>query len=312
MVVPVPVTTFDGPALEFEFEGLEIGVAEYEEGPTGCTVLRFPAGAQLAVDIRGGSVGSVGANYRFTHAICLAGGSQPGLEAAAGVSAALHEPMTGPLRWGGASPFRLVSGAIIFDFARRDSVVYPDHALGYAAAQAARPGWFPLGERGAGRSAAVGKFLFGDEGAEPGGQGAAFRQVDGTRILVVTVVNAVGAVLERDGSVARGHRDPADGRRPRTLAAIEAGARPAPPRRGENTTLTVLVTDARLEGEALEQLGRMVHTSMGRAIDPFHTSTDGDVLFTVSTGQVDSTLSGDALGLLAGEVAWDAVLAAVR
>lgn len=307
-----PVTEFDGPALSFDLDGVEVGVAEYAEGPTGCTVLRFPQGAAMAADVRGGSVGVIGAEYRFTHAICLAGGSLPGLEAVAGVSAVLHEGIEGPLRWGGASPFRLVSGAILYDYARRENAIAPDYALGRAATEASRPGWFPQGPRGAGVSAAVGKFLFGDEGAEPGGQGAAFRQVDNTKILVCTAVNAVGGILDRQGNPVRGHRSPSDGRRYRAIEAIEQGLRPGPPPRGRNTTLTVAVTNARLSGDALQQLARLAHTSMGRAIDPFHTSTDGDVLFAVTTGEVDSTLSADALGLIIGEVAWDALLEAVR
>src|SRR4051794_7995566 len=79
----LPRTTFDGPALEFDFPALQIGVAEYTEGPTGCTVFAFPAGASVEVDLRGGSPGVLG-DYGFTHAICLAGGSLYGLEAATG------------------------------------------------------------------------------------------------------------------------------------------------------------------------------------------------------------------------------------
>ncbi len=52
-----PKTTFDGPALEFNFPAMKVGIAEYEEGPTGCTVFYFPKGVSTAVDIRGGSVG---------------------------------------------------------------------------------------------------------------------------------------------------------------------------------------------------------------------------------------------------------------
>lgn len=37
-----PRTEFEGPRLTFEFPGLEIGIAEYEAGPTGCTVFHFP------------------------------------------------------------------------------------------------------------------------------------------------------------------------------------------------------------------------------------------------------------------------------
>ena len=38
-----------GPVLEFDFPGLAIGVAEYPEGPTGCTVFHFPALASMQV-----------------------------------------------------------------------------------------------------------------------------------------------------------------------------------------------------------------------------------------------------------------------
>src|SRR5687767_1784964 len=81
-------TTFDGGALEFDFPGLEIGIAEYEEGPTGCTVLRFsgPGIALCTMDLRGGSIGYIG-DYPAVDAICLAGGSLLGLEAATGVAA---------------------------------------------------------------------------------------------------------------------------------------------------------------------------------------------------------------------------------
>ena len=49
---------------------------------------------------------------------------------------------------------------------------------------------------------------------------------------------------------------------------------------------------------------------MARAIQPFHALEDGDVLFAVSTGAVESELLLDttALGIVASELAWDAVL----
>lgn len=52
----VPQTSFVGPALEFDLPELEIGVAEYDEGPTGCTVFHFPNGAATQIDARGGAV----------------------------------------------------------------------------------------------------------------------------------------------------------------------------------------------------------------------------------------------------------------
>ena len=55
----VPQTDPGKRVLEFDLPGLEIGIAEYEEGPTGTTVFYFPAGAQVVADVRGGSVATI-------------------------------------------------------------------------------------------------------------------------------------------------------------------------------------------------------------------------------------------------------------
>jgi L-aminopeptidase/D-esterase-like protein len=86
----------------------------------------------------------------------------------------------------------------------------------------------------------------------------------------------------------------------------------------------VVVTNVGMPRDLLRQLGRQTHSSMARAIQPFHTPDDGDILFTVSTGEIaadeiDSTFSTalgvdidstftTALGVVASELAWDAVL----
>src|SRR5438034_1082187 len=115
------------PERGFDFPGLEIGVAEYDEGPTGCTVFSFPSGpVPCSVDVRGGSPAVSGAGIDFVDAICLAGGSLYGLEAAAGVAAeelARREYRTDWL----AIP--LGAGAIILDWGPRDHAVYPEQAL---------------------------------------------------------------------------------------------------------------------------------------------------------------------------------------
>jgi 6-aminohexanoate-oligomer endohydrolase len=305
-----PRTDLTGPELELDLPGLEIGCAEYDEGPTGCTVFHFPAGAAMHVDVRGGSPGTLGATYEWIHAICLAGGSLYGLEAATGVAAELfarREYRTGWL------DIPLVAGAIVFDWGR-DSAVYPDKELGRAALRVARPGVFPLGQRGAGRSVTVGKTL-GFDGLEPGGQGAAFRRLGESAVAVFTVVNAFGAVVDRDGSVVRGHLDAESGTRRSLVVGAEdrlAAGLPVFEAPG-NTTLTVVVTTARLDRRLLRTLARQVHASMARAIQPFHALVDGDVLFAVSTNEVEEPLAESiSLGVVASELAWDAVLAAVR
>jgi 6-aminohexanoate-oligomer endohydrolase len=305
----VPRTEFDGRVLELDFSGLEVGVAEYDEGPTGCTVFFFPGGpAACSIDVRGGSPAVSGAGIDLVEAVCFAGGSLYGLEAAAGVAAELLARREYRTDW---LQIPLVAGAIIFDWGPRDNAVYPDKELGRAALRSATPGSFPLGRRGAGRSATAGK-LFAYEESEPAGQGGACRRVGSTRIAVFTVVNAIGAIVDRDGNVVLGHFDAGSGARRALVPTVEerlAAGRPVRPPPG-NTTLTLLVTDLRLDARELRTLGRQVHASMARAIQPFHALEDGDVLFAVSTGAVepDPLLDTTALGVVASEVAWDAVL----
>jgi L-aminopeptidase/D-esterase-like protein len=305
----VPRTSFEGPDLRFEFPGLEIGVAEYDEGPTGCSVFLFTEGpVAAAIDVRGGSPGVSGAGIDLVEAVCFAGGSLYGLEAAAGVAAELLARREYRTNW---LEIPLVAGAIVFDWGPRDNAVYPDKELGRAAVRAAGPGVFPLGPRGAGRSATAGK-LFAYEEGEPAGQGGAFRQVGETKVAVFTVVKAIGAIFDREGNVVRGHFDRKSGIRRALVPGVEerlAAGKPVRPPPG-NTTLTLVATNLRLGSRELRTLGRQVHASMARAIQPFHALEDGDVLFAVSTGTVESDplLDTTALGVVASEVAWDAVL----
>ncbi len=302
-----PKTDFDGPTLEFNFPMMKVGIAEYEEGPTGCTVFHFPKGVSTAVDIRGGSVGAIETGYGWSHAICFAGGSLYGLEAALGVRAELLAMQNYSINW---ENIPLVSGAIIWDWRGRNNAIYPDMRLGRAALRAGRTGAFPLGARGAGRSANVG----GGSGLgvrESSGQGAAFRQIGRTRIAVFTVVNALGAIVDRQGRVVRGNRDPKTGNRVHIRDRVErrsGRSKKSIPSR-ENTTLTLVVTNRQLDSGSFHQLAKQVHSSMSQAIQPFHTQYDGDILYAVTTNEVKTkTLDEFDIGFIASELAWDAVL----
>lgn len=300
-----PRTSFDSAALTFEFPGVKVGVAEYDEGPTGCTVIDFGKRVLCAADIRGGSPGTFMADAGSCHALCFAGGSLLGLEAVAGVAAETfamngHKP--------GWENIPCVQGAIIFDMAGPNSV-YPDKDLGRAAVRSAHEGTMPLGPHGAGRGARVGKSL-GFEMAESGGQGGAFGQYGETKILVVTVVNALGAIIGRDGNVVRGNLDRKTGQRVRVEDDIARRlVAPAESPSPTNTTLTAVITNQRFGQRDLQQIGRQIHASMARCIQPFHTGSDGDVLFTATTFEVtNDALPAVSFGVLASELAWDAVL----
>jgi L-aminopeptidase/D-esterase-like protein len=328
---PTARTSFEGPALTFDFPGLRIGVAEYDEGPTGATVFHFQKPVLAAVDVRGGAPATINTDALrlaydspFVNAISFAGGSSYGLAAATGVADALKERTPDPGAW---DHIATVAGAIIFDLGgRRYSAVTPDYELGRAALAAAREGVFPLGARGAGRFAMQG-WYFGEP--EHSGQGGAFSQSGPTKVLVFTVVNALGSVVDRQGQVVRCRLPAKDGcgsiaerlsQKRRAFASTEGGSEGSGDAGGANasrgltadTTISLVVTNQKLPVWALQRLAVQVHNSMARAIQPFGTMDDGDTLFAVTTGEVENTaLSAPDLGVLASETAWDAVLASV-
>jgi 6-aminohexanoate-oligomer endohydrolase len=297
----VPQTRPGHANITFDFPGLAIGTADYAEGPTGCTVFVFPGRGIVAMDVRGGAAGTIG-DYAACDAICLAGGSSLGLEAATGVAAEIFA-RRGQL--GAALP--LVMGAVLYDFGSRNNAVYPDKTLGRAALRAAVSGSFALGRCGAGSHATVGKAWGPKYKGEFAGQGGAVKAIGATRVGVFTVVNALGAIVDRTGKVVRGNRDD-DGRRASIADGIASKAADAQPPQG-NTTLTVMVTNQRFDAVTLRQIGRQVHAAMARAIQPFHGRADGDVLYAVSTMQVENPRISDfTIAAVAGELAWDAVL----
>lgn len=308
-----PRTEIHGPSMYYDFPSLKIGVAEYEEGPTGCTVFSFSNEVRAAIDIRGGSPSTFTtdnpnliAGERLLEAICFTGGSVHGLEAVTGVTAELLKMKGYSTAW-----MPKVAGATIYDFVQRENAIYPDKSLGRAAIQSAKTGIFPLGAQGAGRSAKVGK---GFHNCESSGQGGAFLQIGTTKIAVFTVVNSMGAIIDRNGKVIRGYfdqvnhthhpiQDMLDG-----VFNIAGGSGEA-----SNTTLTLVITNQILPAIYLRHLAKQIHTSMARAIYPFHTIDDGDVLFMTTTNEVDNPdVNANLIGLLASELAWDAVLSIVQ
>jgi len=324
--VPVPKTDKTGPSLRFDFPDMRVGVAEYDEGPTGTTVFYFPKGAKGAVDMRGGAPGELNPEIlknayerQRVQAVVFSGDSWNGLPAATGVANELKR-----MRAAEVDYIPGVVGAIIFDVGgRRFSRVTPDDALGSAAVRSAEAGWFPLGARGAGRFAMQSVYFHRGDGAENyaswphSGQGGAFRTVGPTKIGVFTIVNALGSIVDRNGMTVRcGRNDPgqncpsiADKLKnfpPIKQATAETGG-PTP-----NTTITLVVTNQKLPFWALQRLATQVHSSMNRAIQPFATSRDGDILYAITTDEIENpSLDPTDLGVIASEVAWDAILASV-
>ncbi|MGH2535816.1 MAG: P1 family peptidase [Candidatus Promineifilaceae bacterium] len=290
-----------------------IGHANRSSQPTGCTVFLCPTGTVGSVDVRGPAPGSretalldpLRPNLTI-NAVLLTGGSAFGLAAADGVMRFLAERDIGhptPVR-----PIPIVAAAVIYDLFLTQGEGMPDAELGYRACLAASAGEPRQGNFGAGTGATVGKWG-GFEAMMKGGFGFAALQVDQLVVEAGAVANSVGDILNPDGSVLAGaympdggwlvERDPL--RRFPELPPAEAIA---------NTTLVVLMTNARLDKVGCNRLASRAHDGMAAAVKPIHTTHDGDTAFALASGDVEASF--DLVASAAAEVVAEAIRSAVR
>ena len=294
--------------------GVLVGHATDPEGHTGCTAVLFegPEGAIVGVDVRGSSpgtretdrLGPIGA-VRPTHALLLTGGSAFGLAAAEGVVRFLEEKGVGLDV--GVARIPLVSAAVLFDVVVGDPSVRPDAAMGYRAASSATGGDFAQGSVGAGAGATVGKVL-GMDRAMKGGLGSASVRLDGGLIVgALAAVNAFGEVRDpKTRKVIAGPRR-TDGTLGDTVELLSEVSDRL--RWGENTTLGIVATNARLSKPQVNKVAQMAHDGLARAVYPVHTTVDGDVVFAASMGEVETV--PDIVGAWGARVLEDAIVRAV-
>jgi L-aminopeptidase/D-esterase-like protein len=294
--------------------GLLVGHHTLTARATGCTVVLCPEGAVAGVDVRGGAPGTRETDLLrpenvvpHVHAVLLTGGSAFGLAAADGVMRWLeargHGLQVGAVR------VPLVPAAVIFDLWQGDASVRPDAAAGLAACDAASSAPPAIGAVGAAAGATVGK-LWGPAQSMRGGLGMASLRVDGITIGALMVVNAIGDVIDVDGSVIAGARD-ANGRLRRSTDALAAGGLPQRLIAGTATTIGVVATDAVLDKAQASKLAVLGHAGLARAVDPL-TMHDGDTLFALATGRAGRSADLSLLGALAARVVAEAIRSGVR
>jgi L-aminopeptidase/D-esterase-like protein len=146
-----------------------------------------------------------------------------------------------------------------------------------------------------------------------GGIGSASITLDGVTVGAIVACNALGDVVDpASGRVIAGART-LDGLSLLNIRdAILAGEAPRPLLAGTNTTLGVIATDAVLTKAQAHRLAQVAHDGLARSINPVHTLSDGDTLFTLGTGQAGKTPGMMVLCTLAAEVTARAVVRAVR
>jgi L-aminopeptidase/D-esterase-like protein len=293
-----------------------IGHATNRDGPTGCTVILCPQGAVAGIDIRGSASGTRQTDSLFSlhrvpqiHGLFFSGGSAFGLDAAGGVMQYLEEKEIGfDVR---VTRVPIVPTAILFDLSLGDAFCRPDKAMGYQACLSASDRETAEGSVGAGTGASVGK-LFGITQATKGGLGYAFcHGQGGLTVAALVVVNAFGDVLDNRGSIIAGARTAADSKTfADTWASFKQGCVPSQFIVHNNTTLGVILTNARLTSYQARKLAQMGHNALARCIAPVHTLFDGDTLFALSVGEVEFDIN--QVGILGQEMIREAIIRAVK
>jgi L-aminopeptidase/D-esterase-like protein len=91
---------------------------------------------------------------------------------------------------------------------------------------------------------------------------------------------------------------------------LRAG-RPLSAQPGQNTTIGVVATNARLTKVEATKVAQMAHDGLARTIYPAHTMGDGDTIFAIATGSNNNS-DVSRIGALGAEMMADAVIRAVR
>ena len=297
--------------------GIEVGHFTDTRRPTGCTVVMAREGAVAGVDVRGAAPGTRETDLLHpsnlvdkVHAIMLAGGSAWGLEAATGAVRWLEERGVGLDVAVGRLP--IVPAAVLFDLLVGDMRIRPDAAAGYAACAAASSADPAEGNVGAGAGAVVGK-VFGIQHAMKGGVGTASVTVDGVTVGALIACNALGDVIDPDTAQVMAGARTDDGRGLRdTRRALLRGQPPQPLLAGTNTTIGVVATDAILTKAQAHRLAISAHDGLARSINPVHTMSDGDTLFSLGTGRAGKSLGMMVLATMAAEATARATVRAVQ
>lgn len=296
-----------------DVKGIKVGQVEDKEGLTGCTVIICEDGGVCGVDVRGSAPGTRETDLldpinmvQKVHAIVLSGGSAFGLESTCGVSRYLEEKGIGFDV--GVAKVPIVTGAVLFDLGVGDPKCRPNIEMGYKACQIANNIELKQGNYGAGCGATVGK-IRGSEFCTKGGIGSYSIKLDnGLVVSAIIAVNAFGDVYEK-GQVIAGVLNDDKNDFLNTYDLMKKGVN-----KGgfniDNTTIGAVVTNAKLSKAECKKISQMAHNGFAKSIFPIHTPHDGDTIFTLATGEVETDIT--LLGSIASEVVEKSVISAIK
>lgn len=294
---------------DYSIAGIKIGHARHAKHLTGLTVFLCPEGTVGGVDVRGSAPGtrevallSPMKKVARVDAIMLSGGSAFGLSAADGVVRYLADNDIGYPTFLKNIP--IVVAAIAYDLLLGGGSEFPNSDMAYRACEIAGTTPIEQGNVGSGSGVTVGGWG-GPAAMMKGGFGLAAYNLGELEVGAAAVVNTFGDVIDSDGQVLAGARGKDGGWlveefpwRQNQLTGADLLI--------NNTTLVVVMTNARLDKIGANLVALRAHDGMAIAVQPTHTTFDGDVAFAVATGQVDAEVD------LVGNMAVAAVSEAIR
>lgn len=280
---------------------------------TGCTVLLFPEGATGVAYRLGGAISTrnfdpltLEGNTHPIHGMLITGGSAFGLSATNGVVEYLKELGLGIKIDNITIP--IVPSCVIFDLFIGEPKA-PEAENAYKAAKEAKKN-IMSGSYGAGTGAVVGK-LRGTAYGMKGGTGYVEETgVEGVTTGTIAIVNAFGDIIE-DGRIIAGALNDQKNSFINTAKNMEFGIiRDSGDISIENTTIVVVITEAKLTKREALRVAIMASGGMADAINPVWTPYDGDMVVVLSVG--NKKIDPRIIGVRARKLVKKAIIEAIK
>jgi L-aminopeptidase/D-esterase-like protein len=202
----------------------------------------------------------------------------------------------------------IVPAAVIYDlFSNQHPGILPDENMGYQAAQSADNSPVLSGAYGAGTGAHCG-MLAGQ--LCPAGLGSAGLQYGPAIVAALVVNNALGNIYDpASGAFLAGAAD--EKGLPISDKAIMEYLNCDFLAANQNTTLTLVATNAGLNKIAVNRLAGMAYAGVTRTVRPSGLMLDGDIVFALGCKE-GPTVSENLLGYMASQAVAEALLNSVR
>lgn len=275
--------------------GVNVGHFTNLEKLYGCTVVVFDKPCNVAYKANGGSARTydtgildAGKSYFLKHAIFISDGAHAGLETSSEIIKALRDKKIGWKMFKVINPS--ITGATVMSLGLGQNIFDPK--CGFEAVMNMSKDEVQAGNVGAGTGTSVGKFSWAENGkclAMKTGVGS--HKIDlgnGGMICSMSVVNALGNIIDKDGSILAGNRNDKETPKFRTFDGfsnllIENYS---------NTTISIVGTNIKVhDQEDLRRIAEISTHGQVRAIKPVNTSLDGDSVFVFSTQELELNLT---------------------